>query len=711
MSKDNAKTDAGNKGKDAAGSNFIKDIINEDLKQGRNEGRVATRFPPEPNGYLHIGHAKSICLNFGLAEAYGGTCNLRFDDTNPTKEDVEYVDSILADISWLGFDWEDRLYYASDYFEQLYELAVKLIKDGKAYVEGLDAEQIREYRGDYHTKARPSPHRERPIEENLDLFERMRRGEFKDGELTLRAKVDLESSNMNLRDPVLYRVRHAEHHRSGDKWCIYPMYDFAHGQSDAIEKITHSICTLEFQDHRPLYDWFTKELGFENPPKQYEFARLNLNYTVMSKRKLLELVEEKRVNGWDDPRMPTLSAFRRRGYTPEAIRKFADRIGVARADSMVDVSLLEYCIREDLNDRAARVMGVLDPLKVVIENYPEGEVEYFDCPYHPEDPGMGSRQVPFSRELYVEREDFKEEAPGKWHRLTPGREVRLRYACLLTCNEAIKNEAGEVVELRCTWDPDSRGGTSPDGRKVKGTLHWVSAEQAFNAEVRLYDRLFRDPNPLNVAEGEDWKENINPASLQVLMNCKLEPSLAQAKPGEHLQFERLGYFCVDSVDSKEGAPVFNRTVTLRDSWARIEKMQRQEREKKEKTEKKKQKQQQNQAKKEEGKEGEINIKDFFKVDLRVGIVREAGLVEGADKLLRLMVDIGEERPRQILSGIRTIYPDPEVLVGRQVMVVANLKPRKMKFGLSEGMVVGGGDDDDFRLACFDAELKPGDKVS
>ena len=556
--------------------NFIKDIIIEDRKTGKHGDRVATRFPPEPNGYLHIGHAKAICLSFGLAQEFKGTCNLRFDDTNPTKEDVEYVESIKEDIRWLGFDWEDRLYYASDYFDRLHEYALQLIRDGKVYVDSLSDEEIKEYRGDYFRKARPSPYRDRSVEENLELFERMRAGEFEEGAHVLRAKIDINASNMNMRDPIIYRIRHASHHRTGGKWCIYPMYDFAHGQSDAIEGITHSLCTLEFQDHRPLYDWFLRELHIENPPRQIEFARLNLSYTVMSKRKLLQLIQEGQVSGWDDPRMPTVTGLRRRGYTPESIRNFAERIGVARADSMVDVALLEHCIRNDLNLRAPRVMGVLRPLKVVIDNYPEDGEESFDAPYHPEDPAMGSRKVPFSRVLYVERDDFREDPPRKWFRLAPGREVRLRYACLVRCVDVVKDESGEVIELHCTWDPDSRGGRSPDGRKVRGTLHWVSVAHAIDAEVRLYERLFTRENPLDDSDGIALQECINPDSLEVLTDCKLEPGLAAAEPGSRWQFERLGYFCVDTVDSTARRPVFNRTATLRDSWAKIEKaMQKQ----------------------------------------------------------------------------------------------------------------------------------------
>ncbi len=549
---------------------FIRQIIDEDIRTGRYGGRVHTRFPPEPNGYLHIGHAKSICLNFGIAEEYGGLCNLRFDDTNPLKESEEYVQAIIEDVRWLGFDWGDRLYFASDYFEQLYEFAVQLIKAGKAYVDDLSPEEIREYRGTLTEPGKESPYRNRSVEENLDLFERMRKGEFPAGSRVLRAKIDMASPNLNLRDPVMYRIIHAPHHRTGDKWCIYPTYDWAHGQCDSIEGITHSICTLEFEDHRPLYDWFLDQLGIHHP-RQIEFARLNLSHTVLSKRKLRELVEGGYVNGWDDPRMPTLAGMRRRGYTPEAIRDFCDRIGVAKANSVVDIALLEYCVREDLNKRAPRAMAVLRPLRLVIENYPEDQVEEFEVENNPEDPSMGTRKVPFSRVLYVERDDFREDPPKKWFRLAPGREVRLKGAYYVTCVDVIKDENGEVVELRCTYDPESRGGMTPDGRKVRGTLHWVSAAHALDAEVRLYDRLFLKADPDDVdEEGADFKANINPNSLEVLTACKIEPSLANARVGDHYQFLRLGYFCVDP-DSADGRLVFNRTVTLRDTWAKIEK--------------------------------------------------------------------------------------------------------------------------------------------
>jgi glutaminyl-tRNA synthetase len=554
-------------------SHFIREIIAEDTRRGKYGGRVHTRFPPEPNGYLHIGHAKAICLNFGIATEFGGLCNLRFDDTNPTKEDVEYVESIQADIRWLGCDWGERLFYASDYFEQLYQYAVQLIKAGKAYVDSLSAEEIRQYRGTLTVPGEDSPYRTRSVEENLDLFSRMRAGEFADGTHVLRAKIDMASGNINMRDPVMYRILHVPHHRTGDAWCIYPMYDYAHCVSDSLEGITHSLCTLEFEDHRPLYDWFLDALGIYHP-QQIEFARLNLTHTVMSKRRLLTLVEQGHVTGWDDPRMPTLSGLRRRGYTPEAIRTFCERIGMAKRDSIVDIALLEHCLREDLNRRAPRVMAVLRPLRVVIVNYPEDQVEELEAVNNPEDPDMGTRKVPFSRILYIERDDFREDPPKQFYRLAPGREVRLRYAYFITCIGVVRDErTGEVVELHCTYDPATRGGDAPDGRKVRATLHWVSAAHALSAEVRLYDHLFTKVNPNEDQEGGDFAAALNPQSLEVLPSCWVEPSLASAAPGSRYQFERLGYFCVDMVDSSSGALVFNRTVTLRDTWARIEKAQ------------------------------------------------------------------------------------------------------------------------------------------
>ena len=549
-------------------ANFIEKIIEEDNQSNKFGGRVHTRFPPEPNGYLHIGHAKSICLNFGLAEKFGGMANLRFDDTNPSKEEVEYVDSIINDVHWLGFDWEGRLFYASDYFQQLYDFALKLIKDGNAYVDSLTAEQIRQHRGTLTEPGKASRYRGRSVEENLNLFERMKAGEFKEGEHVLRAKIDMAAGNLNMRDPVMYRVIHAEHHRTGNQWCIYPMYDFAHGQSDSLERITHSICTLEFEDHRPLYDWFVEKLGIY-APQQIEFARLNLTYTVMSKRKLLLLVREGHVTGWDDPRMPTLSGLRRRGYTAQAIRDFADRIGVAKNESVIDIALLEYFIRQDLNRHAQRVMAVMNPLKVVITNYPEGMVEEMDAVNNPEDPTAGMRQVPFSREIYIERDDFMEEPSKKFFRLAPGREVRLMHAYYIICNEVIKDEHGEVIELHCSYDPATRGGDSPDKRKIQGTLHWVSVAHAMAAEVRLYDQLFNTPTPDEAAEGQDFTANLNPNSLQILNNVKLEPSVAHASLGTSYQFLRQGYFCLDA-DTTAEKLVFNRTVTLRDTWAKIQ---------------------------------------------------------------------------------------------------------------------------------------------
>ena len=553
-------------------SNFIRDIIVDDLETGKFQGRVHTRFPPEPNGYLHIGHAKSLWLNFGLAKEFGGKTNLRFDDTNPEKEETEYVDSIMEMVHWLGYDWEDRLFYASDYFPQLYEWAVQLIKSGKAYVCDLTADQVRQYRGTLTEPGKESPWRNRSVEENLDLFARMRAGEFPDGSRTLRAKIDMASANLNMRDPVMYRILHAEHHRTGDAWCIYPMYDFAHGQSDSIEKITHSICTLEFEDHRPLYDWYVEQLGIYHP-QQIEFDRLNLTYTMMSKRKLLKLVQDGHVRGWDDPRMPTLAGIRRRGFTPEALRNFCAAIGVSKTTGIVELGLLEHHVREDLNKRALRVMAVLRPLKVVIDNYPDGQTEELDAVNNPEDASAGTRKVPFSKVLYIEQDDFREDPPKQYYRLSPGREVRLRYGYFITCTSVVKNEQGEVTEVHCTYDPATRGGNAPDGRKVKATIHWVSARHAVEAEVRLYDNLFTRENPNDAPEGQDFTANLNPNSLELLGSAKLEPSLLNACPGAHYQFERLAYFCVDP-DSTPGHPVFNRTLPLKDTWAKIEKREK-----------------------------------------------------------------------------------------------------------------------------------------
>jgi len=557
-------------------ADFIRNIIRQDLKANKNNGRVVTRFPPEPNGYLHIGHAKSICINFGIAlENEGGVCHLRFDDTNPSKENIEYIESIKSDILWLGFNWGKHLHYASDYFENLYQCAVQLIKDGKAYVCSLSAEEIREYRGTLTKPGKESPYRNRSVKENLELFEQIRKGEFENGSHVLRAKIDMASPNLNMRDPVLYRIRHESHHRTGDKWCIYPMYDFAHCLSDSIEGITHSICTLEFEDNRLLYDWILNTLNVDCHPQQIEFARLNLSYTIMSKRELRQLVEEGYVSEWDDPRMPTISGLRRRGYTTEAIRSFCERIGVARSNSVVDIALLEYCIREDLNRRAPRVMAVLRPLRVIIDNYPEKQVEELDAENNPEDPGMGTRKIPFSRVVYIEKDDFREDPPKKFFRLAPDREVRLKHAYYIKCIDVVKDKkTGEVIELHCTYDPETRGGWSSDGRKVRGTLHWVSAAHALKAEVRLYQHLFTKADPHDVKDNSDFKANLNPHSLEKLASCWVEPSLATAKPESKYQFLRQGYFCVDSVDSRPKALVFNRIVSLRDSWARIEKAEK-----------------------------------------------------------------------------------------------------------------------------------------
>jgi len=562
------KTEESSPSSDAAPAHFIHNIITEDLRQNKNAGRVHTRFPPEPNGYLHIGHAKSICLNFGLAAEFAGKCNLRFDDTNPSKEEVEYVDSIKEDVRWLGFDWQEREFYASDYFERLWEFAVQLVKAGTAFVCDLNADELREYRGTLTEPGRNSPYRDRSVEENLDLLHRMRAGEFPDGSRTLRAKIDMTSPNINLRDPVMYRVLRATHHRTGDAWCIYPTYDFAHGQSDSIEGITHSICTLEFEDHRPLYDWFLEQLSIHHP-QQIEFARLNLTHTILSKRKLLQLVKEHHVAGWDDPRMPTLSGIRRRGYTPEAIRNFCERIGVAKRNSIVDIAMLEHAVREDLNKRAPRVMAVLRPLKVVLENYPGESAEELEAVNNPEDPSAGTRKVLFSKVLYIEQDDFREDPPKGFFRLSPGKEVRLRYAYIIKCNEIIKDPAtGEIIELRCSYDPETKSGSSRSNRKVKATIHWVSAPHALPAEVRLYDHLFTKEDPDDIPEGADWLANLNTRSLETLSNCKVEPFLAEASPGARYQFERLGYFCVDRDSSREKL-VFNRTVTLRDTWAKV----------------------------------------------------------------------------------------------------------------------------------------------
>lgn len=696
----NIQSDTGADGSSARSTDFIRAIINEDLKSGRFDHRVHTRFPPEPNGYLHIGHAKSICLNFNIAADYNGLCNLRMDDTNPAKEDAEYVESIMQDVRWLGYDWDDRMYYASDYFDRLYEYAVELIRRGKAYVCDQSPEEMRQFRGTLTEPGRESPWRNRSIEENLDLFARMKAGEFADGEKTLRAKIDMASPNLNMRDPVIYRILRAPHHRTGEKWCIYPMYDFTHCLSDSFEGITHSICTLEFEDHRPLYDWFLDALEAYHP-QQIEFARLNLTYTVMSKRMLLELVQKKYVSGWDDPRMPTISGMRRRGYTPESIRNFCDRIGVAKNDSMVDMELLEFCVREDLNLKAPRRMAVLNPLKLTIENYPEGKTEEFEIANHPDNPAMGSRMVPFSRTLYIERDDFMEDPPAKFFRLAPGREVRLRGAYLVTCTRVEKDEkTGEITGLVCTYDPATRGGDAPDGRKVRGTLHWVSAEHSFEARVRLYDRLFSVPDPAGDS-GRDFTEHLNPSSLVVLDSCRMEPSLREAEPGCTYQFERQGYFCSDEKDSRPGAPVFNRTATLRDSWAKAGQAAGKSPDEKAPAK---------QAPKKETAP-RIALEDFEKVELKVGLIREVSLVEGSSKLLRLMVDVGEGRLRQIFAGIRPAYGEPDDLLGKRVVVVANLKERQMRFGTSEGMILAAGEGSRMGIVTLDGDPEPGDRIS
>jgi len=685
-------------GGSSSSSDFIRAIVEDDLKTGKWDGRVHTRFPPEPNGYLHIGHAKSICLNFGIAAEYGGLCNLRFDDTNPTKEEEEYVESIKEDVRWLGADWEDRLYFASDYFEQMYEYAMQLAREGKAYVCDLTPEEIRRTRGTLTEPGKESPYRDRSVAENVDLFERMRAGEFADGVRTLRAKIDMGHANLNMRDPVLYRILHASHHRTGDAWCIYPMYDWAHGLEDSIERITHSICTLEFENHRPLYDWFLDQIDVYHP-QQIEFARLNLTYTVMSKRRLLELVRDGHVSGWDDPRMPTVSGLRRRGYTPESIRNFCQRIGVTKVNSVTDVALLEHSLRQDLNRRALRVMGVLRPLKLVIDNYPENVVEEMEAVNNPEDPGMGTRKVPFSRVLYIERDDFREDPPRKFHRLAPGHEVRLRYGYFVTCTGVIKDKtSGEVTELHCTYDPETRGGSSPDGRKVKGTIHWVSAEHALEAEVRLYDRLFATEDPDEVEGDADWRTNLNPNSLEALSSCRVEPGLAGAGPGRLFQFERLGYFCVDSVDSRPDKLVFNRTVPLRDTWAKIEEKQGSAKPSKPAAV----------AAPAPENVALVSIDDFARLDLRTATVLEAESVPDADRLLKLQIRLGADQ-RQIVAGIAGHYK-PEELVGMTIIVVANLEPATIRGVKSDGMLLAAKKKKKLRLLTVDGDITSGASV-
>ena len=681
--------------KDGAALDFIRAAIVEDNRTGRFQGRVHTRFPPEPNGYLHIGHAKAICIDFGMAAEFGGKCNLRFDDTNPAKEDQEYVDSIIEDVHWLGFDWEDRLYFASDYYEQTYAWAEDLIRTGKAYVCDLTPEEVSALRGTLTEPGRDSPYRNRSVEESLDLFRRMRAGEFPDGSRTLRARIDMAAPNLNMRDPVMYRILHAEHHRQGTAWCIYPMYDWAHGLEDSIEGITHSLCSLEYENHRPLYDWFLDQLGIYHP-RQIEFGRLNLTYTVMSKRKLLRLVQDGHVAGWDDPRLPTLSGLRRRGYTPEAIRTFCETIGITKFAGTTDVALLEHCVRDDLNRRAPRVMAVLQPLKVVLENFPEGTVEWLDAVNNPENPEAGTRRIPMSRELYIEADDFREDPPPQYFRLAPGREVRLRWGYLITCREVVKDAQGRVVELRCTYDPATRGGNAPDGRKVKGTIHWVSAAQAVSAEVRLYDRLFLKENPEEVAEGQDFTANLNPASLEVRRGCRLEPVLAEAAPGVTYQFERLGYFCADNRDSRPEALVFNRTVPLRDTWAKIEKKESPAPQAKTAP-----------AASAAAPEGValIGIEDFARLALRTAKVLEAERVPDSDRLLKLQIDLGGEK-RQIVAGIAKAYA-PEAVVGKTIVVVSNLQPAVIRGVESNGMLLAAKTKRELRLVTVDGDLPPG----
>ena len=680
-------------------TNFIHAIIEDDLSTGKNDGRVHTRFPPEPNGRLHIGHAKAICINFGTALKYGGKANLRFDDTNPTKENVEFVEAIKNDIHWLGFDWEDRLYYASDYFPAMYDYAVQLIEKGKAYVCDLTAEEIREYRGTLTEPGKDSPHRDRSMEENLDLFARMRAGEFPDGSRVLRAKIDMTHSNILLRDPVMYRIMHAHHHHVGDEWCIYPTYDWAHGLEDAIEGITHSLCSYEFEIHRPLYDWFLDQLdGLSARPRQIEFAPLTLTYTVLSKRKLVQLVDEGFVSDWEDPRMPTLSGLRRRGVTPSAIRNFCEGIGVTKYPSLNDTALFEHYLREDLNKSAPRALAVLNPLKVVITNYPEDGVEELEAVNNPEDPAAGTRKLPFCREIFIEKEDFREDPPRKFHRLGPGREVRLRYGYFITCTSVIKNDAGNVIELHCTYDPETRGGSAPDGRKVKGTIHWVSARHAIDADVRLYDRLFTKENMDDLAEDETFLDYVNPNSLEVLSGCKLELSLKDAEPGVTVQFERHGYFCLDGKDSSPGKPAFNRTVALRDSWAKIEKKAGKEPAKG----------------KGQGATGArepdnlISIDDFGKLQLKTATVLEAERVPDADRLLRLQVDVAGEK-RQVVAGIAKVYT-PEDLVGKTVIVVTNLKPARIRGVESNGMLLAASKKRKMRVLTVDGEIPSGASV-
>ncbi len=684
-------------------TDFIREIVNQDIASGKYKvGDIRTRFPPEPNGYLHIGHAKALWIDFGVARDYQGKTMLRMDDTNPVKEDVEYVDAIKEDIHWMGFDWEGDVRYASDYFEKMYEYAVMMIEKGLAYVDDQTADQIRESRGTLTEPGKESPWRNRSIEENLDLFKRMRAGEFADGEKVLRAKIDMSSPNINFRDPVMYRILHATHHRTGDKWCIYPMYDWAHGLEDSIEGITHSLCTLEFEIHRPLYNWFLEQLPVHRP-QQIEFSRLNLTYTVMSKRKLLKLVQEKHVNGWDDPRMPTICGFRRRGYTPTAIMDFLGRGGITKFNGIIDIALLENSLREELNKTASRYMGVLNPLKVVLTNYPEGQIEWLEAVNNPEDPAAGTRKLPFGRELYIDRDDFREVPPPKYYRLAPGAEVRLRWGYFITCQEVVKDANGNIVELRCTYDPQTKGGNAPDGRKVKGTIQWVEATNAIDAEIRQYDRLFTKEDPDDLEEGqEDFLANLNPDSLHILHNCKLEPALGKLTPETRVQLERVGYFCADRYDYSPEHPVFNLTVSLKDSWAKIEKKEEPAKpapKAEKKAEKKPAEQPVNVA--------VIGVEDFAKLQLKVAKVLEAERVENADKLLKLQVDCGEKR--QIVAGVAAYYK-PEEIVGKLIVMVVNLKPAVIRGIESNGMLLAAKKKNELRLLTVDGDIVPGASI-
>ena len=684
-------------------TDFIREIVNQDIASGKYKvGDIRTRFPPEPNGYLHIGHAKALWIDFGVARDYKGKTMLRMDDTNPVKEDVEYVDAIKEDIHWMGFDWEGDVRYASDYFEKMYEYAVLMIEKGLAYVDDQTADQIRETRGTLTEPGKDSPWRNRSVEENLDLFKRMRAGEFADGEKVLRAKIDMASPNINFRDPVMYRILHATHHRTGDKWCIYPMYDWAHGLEDSIEGITHSLCTLEFEIHRPLYNWFLEQLPVHRP-QQIEFSRLNLTYTVMSKRKLLKLVQEKHVNGWDDPRMPTICGFRRRGYTPTAIMDFLGRGGITKFNGIIDIALLENSLREELNKTASRYMGVLNPLKVILTNYPEGQIEWLEAVNNPEDPAAGTRKLPFGRELYIDRDDFREVPPPKYYRLAPGAEVRLRWGYFITCQEVVKDANGNIVELRCTYDPQTKGGNAPDGRKVKGTIQWVEATNAIDAEIRQYDRLFTKEDPDDLEEGqEDFLANLNPDSLHILHNCKLEPALGKLTPETRVQLERVGYFCADRYDYSPEHPVFNLTVSLKDSWAKIEK-----KEEPAKAAPKAEKKAEKKAAEQPVNVAVIGVEDFAKLQLKVAKVLEAERVENADKLLKLQVDCGEKR--QIVAGVAAYYK-PEEIVGKLIVMVVNLKPAVIRGIESNGMLLAAKKKNELRLLTVDGDIVPGASI-